>query len=78
MSVKEKAPFWRTARTAKGISLTTWWGGRNMYRVAEYEGLLGNRKEASWDRESSTHTCCGSKSSWRHHKTCPSRAKVMA
>lgn len=69
-----KTAFWRTERTESGVRLCTDWETRNMHRVAEYEGLLGNRKEPSWNRRKNQHDCCGAKVSWRHHKDCPDRA----
>jgi hypothetical protein len=68
--------FWRTARTNKGVPLATAWGTRNMTRVAQYEGLGGNRKEKSWDKSRSLHTCCASKVSWRHKRGCPNKAQT--
>src|SRR5664280_2134862 len=68
--------FWRTARTSKGIPLATEWGTRVTYRLAEYEGLLGNRKEATWSKTLREHTCCGARVSWRHKVSCPNRSQL--
>ena len=46
-------------------------GRINAYRRAEYQGLLGSRKEATWDRKSKQHNCCRSAVPWRHKVTCP-------
>jgi hypothetical protein len=48
-------------------------GRRNDTRIAEYEGLSGNRKEATWDKTTGQHTCCGARVSWRHHKDCETK-----
>ncbi|HSX00047.1 MAG TPA: hypothetical protein VLH38_03355 [Patescibacteria group bacterium] len=70
--------FWHTERTAAGVSLMTESGGRNGHRIAEYEGLLGSRKEKSWSREKHMHTCCGAKQAYRHHIDCPDRTDNLA
>lgn len=72
INTRPKNAFWRTARTTKGVSLMTSTGCRNMTRVAEYQGLAGNRKQVSWNRELHQHTCCLSKVSYRHKKGCKS------
>jgi hypothetical protein len=66
--------YWRTATTDKGISLMTSTGRRDMTRLSKYQGLGGNRKEASWNRAAGEHACCGSRVSYRHKVGCPDRA----
>lgn len=70
MSKKLPRGFWRTARTATGVSLMTTTARRNDTRIAEYQGLKGTRKESSWSKPEHQHDCCGSKVSWRHKVSC--------
>lgn len=71
----EKRAFWYTERTTNGVSLLTSTGIRNMTRVAEYQGLAGNRKEASWNKSDHQHDCCESKVSYRHKNNCPRKVE---
>jgi hypothetical protein len=38
-------------------------------QVAEEQGLLGSKTEETWS--GGVHTCCKSRSPWRHKQACP-------
>lgn len=41
------------------------------YQRLKELGAAGSSAEPTWDREKRVHTCCGSKTKWRHLLSCP-------
>jgi hypothetical protein len=46
-------------------------GGINAYRHAFLKGQGGSAREETWNRKEGIHTCCRSRTKWRHLTSCP-------
>lgn len=56
-------------RITHGLILPS--GHKNDYRLERMKGRGASSSDATWDRQTHHHTCCQSRSAWRHKVDCP-------